>query len=72
MAERTDYNRLKIRVEYNEKDCEKVSGVLVEVLEHLKFEIIEWSRPFLLRENPTSGIARSYITAVRKGNEKNE
>lgn len=67
MAERTDYKRLKIRVETREEDCEKITGVLVEVLEHLKFEIIEWSRPFILREQPESGIARSYITAVKKG-----
>lgn len=68
---RNDYNRLKIRVEYTAEDNEAVAGAVVSLLEHLHFEVLEWSRPFPIRQDPESGLMRSYITAVKKGeNEK--
>ena len=67
MPERTNYNRLKIRVEYREEENEKITGAVVSLLEHLRFEVLEWSRPFPIRQDPGSGMARAYITAVKKG-----
>lgn len=67
----SENNRLKIRVEYSQEDNEKIAGKVVSLLEHIGFEVHEWTRPFPIKENPDSGIARSYITAVKKGSYEN-
>lgn len=63
----SENNRLKIRVEYCQEDNERIAGKVVGLLEHIGFEVHEWTRPFPIKENPNSGIARSYITAIKKG-----
>lgn len=67
MPERKEFNRLKVRVEYMEEENEQVTGTIVSLLEKMHFEVLEWSRPFPIKQDPESGMTRSYITAVKKG-----
>lgn len=70
MAERADLNHVKIRVEAKTRESEKMATVIVEVLEKLGYEVIEWSRPFPMRP-PDETRARTYVGAIRKGEVSN-
>lgn len=67
MPEHFDLHHVKIRVEGKPEESEKMTTVIVELLEKLGYEVIEWTRPFPMRP-PDDKRARSYVGAIKKGN----
>ena len=62
MAERENIRNVKIRVESDQGDSEPLTERIVDILEEAGYEVIEWTKPFPVRADPTR--ERVFLGAV--------
>ena len=53
MAERESIRNVKIRVESDQGDSEPLTEKIVDILEEAGYEVIEWTKPFPVRADPS-------------------
>ncbi len=53
MAERENIRNVKIRVESDQGDSEPLTERIVDLLEAAGYEVIEWTKPFPVRADPS-------------------